>query len=68
MNETFSQGVVNIVRASTRPTLTFFGLVSWVMLLANGYDIPDTFTWLVWGMIVYWFGDRTYFKIKANSK
>ena len=65
MNETFSQGVVNIVRASTRPALTFFGLVSWVMLFANGYEIPDAFTWLVWGMAIWWFGDRTYFKKKS---
>jgi len=36
------------------------------MLFTNGFDIPDAFTWLVWGMIVYWFGDRTYFKIKGK--
>lgn len=66
--ESLSEGIVNIVRASTRPALTFFGLVSWVMLFANGYEIPGTFTWLVWGMVVYWFGDRTYFKIKANTQ
>ena len=65
MNETFSQGIVNIVRASTRPALTFFGLVSWVMLFANGYEIPDGFTVLVAGMVIWWFGDRTYFKKKS---
>ena len=65
---TASSEIIAIVRSFTRPALTFFGLVSWVMLFANGYDIPEYFTILVSGMIVYWFGDRTYFKIKANSQ
>jgi len=63
--EPLSEGIMNIVRGFTRPALTFFGLVSWVMLFADGFDIPDTFTWLVFGMVVWWFGDRTYFKKKA---
>lgn len=66
--ELLSEGIINIMRAFTRPALSFFGLVSWVMLFANGFDIPDAFTWLVWGMIVYWFGDRTYFKLKASNQ
>lgn len=64
--EPLSQGVVNIVRSFTRPALTFFGLVSWVMLFANGIDIPSTFTWLIYGMVLWWFGDRTFFKIKGK--
>ena len=63
--EPLSEGIMNIVRGFTRPALTFFGLVSWVMLFANSFDIPDAFTWLVFGMVVWWFGDRTYFKKKA---
>lgn len=66
--ESLSEGLMNIVRGFTRPALTFFGLVSWVMLFANGYDIPVYFSTLVWGMVVWWFGDRTYFKIKGASK
>ena len=66
--EPLSEGIMNIVRAFTRPALTFFGLVSWVMLFANGFDIPAAFTWLVWGMVVWWFGDRTYFKKKKVEK
>ncbi|GAH56766.1 unnamed protein product [marine sediment metagenome] len=65
--EPLSQGVVNIVRSFTRPILAIFGLVSWVMLFANGFDIPAAYTWLVWGMVVYYFGDRTYFKVKGGK-
>ena len=63
--EPLSEGIMNMVRGFTRPALTFFGLASWVMLFANSFDIPDAFTWLVFGMVVWWFGDRTYFKKKA---
>ena len=65
--EPLSQGIVNIVRGFTRPALTFFGLVSWVMLFANDFDIPSNFTWLVFGMVLWWFGDRTFFKIKGGT-
>jgi hypothetical protein len=65
--ETLSEGVANIVRSFTRPALTFFGLISWVMLFVNGFDIPGWFTFLVYGMVVWWFGDRTYFKIKGKK-
>jgi len=64
--EPLSQGVVNIVRGCTRPVLTFWGLVSWTMMYINGIDIPSTFTWLVYGMVLWWFGDRTFFKIKGK--
>jgi hypothetical protein len=64
--ESLSQGIVDMARSFTRPALTFFGLVSWVMLYANGFNIPDTFTWLVYGMVLWWFGDRTFFKIKGK--
>ena len=62
--ESLSEGVVNIIRGFTRPALTFFGLVSWVMMHVNYIEIPETFSLLVWGMVVWWFGDRTYFKAK----
>ncbi len=65
--EPLSQGAVNIVRSFTRPILAIFGLVSWVMLFANGFDIPAAYTWLVWGMVVWFFGDRTYFKVKGGK-
>ncbi|MBU0778334.1 hypothetical protein KKF82_08765 [Patescibacteria group bacterium] len=65
IKETVSEGVVNIVRGLTRPALTFWGLVSWTMMHINGIEIPDTFTWLVWGMVVWWFGDRTWLKLKT---
>lgn len=63
--ETLSEGVVNIVRGFTRPALTFFGLFAWVMMHVNGIEIPAQYTWLVWGMVVWWFGDRTWFKVKT---
>jgi hypothetical protein len=37
------------------------------MLFANGFDIPAAYTWLVWGMVVWFFGDRTYFKVKGGK-
>lgn len=64
--EALSDGVVNIVRGVTRPFLTFFGLVSWVFLYVNGYDTSGWFTFLVYGMVVWWFGDRAYFKMKGK--
>lgn len=66
--EPLSEGLMNIVRGFTRPALSFFGLVSWVMLFANDYEIPSVFTTLVVGMVLWWFGDRTYFKNKANNQ
>ena len=66
-DETLSEGLVNIIRGITRPALTFFGLVSWVVLLANGYDIPEIYTGGVLGMVGWWFGDRTYFKIRSSK-
>jgi len=66
--ESLSEGVVNIVRALTRPALTMTGLVSWVMLFINGYIIPDAFTWLVFGMVLWWFGDRSFFKLNELMK
>ena len=66
--ESLSQGVMDIVRSFTRPALTLFGLVSWVMLFANGYQIPDQFTWLVYGMVLWWFGDRSFFKLNDIMK
>ncbi|HEY92312.1 MAG TPA: hypothetical protein G4O17_01015 [Dehalococcoidia bacterium] len=66
--EPLSEGATNILRSFTRHALTLFGLVSWVMLFANDYDIPPAFTWLVWGTVVWWFGDRSYFKIKARKQ
>jgi len=60
--ETLSDGLVNIIRGITRPFLSVFGTISWVCLFANGYEIPAYFTVLVYGMDVWWFGDRTFFK------
>jgi len=65
--ETTTEGIIAIVRSFTRPALTMFGLVSWVILFVNGFDIPGYFTALVWGMVGWWFGDRTYFKIKEGK-
>ena len=66
--EPLSQGVVNIVRSFTRPILTIFGLVSWVMLFANGFDIPAAYTWLVWGMVLWYFGERGALKFTSRGK
>ena len=64
MQETASEFIINVIRAVTRPVLTFTGLISWVILYANDYTIPANFTWLVGGMVVWWFGDRTFFKTR----
>jgi len=64
--ETLSEGVVNVIRSITRPILTFWRLVSWTMMYVNGI-VYDPYTWLVWGMVVWWFGDRTWFKVKGGK-
>ena len=66
--ETLSKCIVNTVRGCTRPILVVFGLVSWVMLFANYFDIPGYFTGWVGGMILWWFRDRSYFKKKKVDK
>ena len=70
--ETISEGIVNIIRGLTRPFLTFFLTVHWAMLLWNvmeaggGFnDIDARYTGLVFGLIVWWFGDRTLLKGKS---
>ena len=57
---------IELLRAFTRPILSIFGLVSWVMLLANSYDIPEYFTTLVWAMCLWWFGERGYLRLKGK--
>lgn len=65
--EPLSEGLVNIIRGFTRPVLTLFGLVSVVMMRVNGIEPPVGFEPLVYGMILWWFGDRTYFKVKSKG-
>ena len=67
--ETISEAIVNVVRGCTRPFLTFFLAVHWAMLLssimeAGGSfgDIDIRYTGLVFGLILWWFGDRTFLK------
>ena len=57
--------VIKLVKTLTRPILTGIGLIAWIAFLGFHYDIPPQFTALVWGMIAWWFGDRTYFKRKV---
>lgn len=70
--ETISEGIVNIVRGATRPFLTFFLAVHWATLYASimqwGGDFSDIdarYTGLVFGLILWWFGDRTLLKGKS---
>lgn len=51
-----------------RPTLTFISLIFWGAFIAAGIDYPEKFEWVVVGMIVWWFGDRSYFKLKTLRK
>ena len=70
--ETLSEGVVHIFRGFTRPVLTVYLAVHWSMLLWNvmeaggGFsDIDARYTGLVFGLILWWFGDRTLLKGKS---
>ena len=70
--ETLSEGLVNIFRGFTRPALTIYLAVHWSMLLWNvmeaggGFsDIDARYTGLVFGLILWWFGDRTLLKGKS---
>ena len=67
MNETLSEALVNIVRGYTRPALTFWGIVSWTMMYVNGIE-SSTYTWLVWGMVLWYFGERGALKLKGKIK
>lgn len=67
--ETLSEGIATILRAFTRPILTIFLTVLWGMLYWNiksqGGDLGDMdieFTIFVWGLVGWWFGDRTFLK------
>ena len=70
--ETLSECMVNIFRGITRPFLTFFLAVHWAMLYWNimeaggGFsDIDARYTGLVFGLIGWWFTDRTLLKGKS---
>lgn len=70
--EPISEGLINIIRSFTRPALTFFLTVHWAMLywsivdMGGGLGNIDTaYTMFVWGLILWWFGDRTL--LKGNS-
>ena len=67
MNETLSEAMINIVRGCTRPVLTFWGIVSWTMMYVNGVE-SATYTWLVWGMVLWYFGERGALKLKGKIK
>ena len=63
--ETASDYIVNVIRASTRPVLTFILVFSCIMFWWNEIPVNPTHLWLAVGSTVWWFGDRTYFKTKA---
>jgi len=70
--ETLSEGLANLFRGFTRPVLTVYLTVHWSMLLWNimeaggGFnDIDARYTGLVFGLILWWFGDRTFLKGKS---
>lgn len=64
--------LVNLARGLTRPCLTLFLTVHWAMLywavMQNGGSIGDidaAYTAFVWGLDLWWFGDRTLLKGKS---
>jgi len=70
--EKISEGIVNIIRGCTRPFLTFFLTVHWAMLYwavveSGGSlgNIDPAYTALVWGLVGWWFTDRTLLKGKS---
>jgi hypothetical protein len=66
-NETLSEGTANIVRSCTRPFLTLFSLVAVVMFNINGIDPPAGFEAMVYGMVGWWFVDRSLLKRKDKK-
>jgi len=57
--------VTKLVKTLTRPILTGIGFIAWIVLFAKHYSMPIPFTTMVYGMMAWWFGDRTYFKRKV---
>ena len=60
--------MVELVRAITRPIITVTFSLSWIgttiylIISELGITIPYVlFTVLTWGVVVWWYGDRTYF-------
>lgn len=71
--ESLSQGIVNVFRGLTRPFVTAWFAISWVMYLfmihqdgGTFADMPPVYTWVTLGTVVWWFGDRTWFKLKGK--
>ena len=63
MKESISEGILNIVRGFTRPVLTLVGLVGLLAMYQAGYEPPLEYKVLVFGMVGWWFGDRSISKI-----
>ena len=71
MNESISDGLVNIVRGVTRPALTLMGWAVLGAMYSQGYEPPADLKFIVFGMPLWWFGDRSISKLGAailNSK
>ncbi len=59
---------MEIIRSLVRPIITLTLVMIWALMLFRGMNTPAELTMLVWGTVVWWFGDRTYFKLKNNGK
>ena len=60
--------MVELIRAITRPIITIVFSLSWIgttiYLIVSDLGIKTPyvlFTVLTWGVVVWWYGDRTYF-------
>ena len=62
MDEKFS----DIVKALTRPFLTWTGLFAWIVMIIVDAPYPEEFQYVVIGMLCWWFGERLIRKIKVS--
>ena len=66
VNETLSQGIVNIFRGLTRPVCTFLGLFGITMMVWNDIDVPGYYIGFVALMLGTWFGERAINRLRGK--
>ena len=66
VQETLSDGLVNIIRGCTRPFCTVWGLVTLSLMIVNDIEIPAYFIGFVSLMLTTWFGEKTVNRLKGK--
>ena len=59
--------IAEIIRAIARPAISVIFAAVIAQVVIEGITAPEWFLALASGCILWWFGDRTVQKIKANS-